>query len=312
MWCCCRACNLSPRNAGSAGAILVPLPADRHNETRATLKGLPYFRWYPADAETDSTYAAMTWAERGFYHWCLNYSWINNGLPAEESQIARAARMSPREFKKLWDIVGRCFTNVDGSYRNRRQEEERTYATTKSERATASVRTRYERNANVEKQNYERTTNDLPRALARESESESESDTKAETHTHTTSVRAALPTLRKATAEDLSGPVSMHFEEWFQIWAATRGNAYRSNACSQYLSVVMAERENDVMECTRSYVAGPGADPAHGYRPDRFLAEMARDSFKTRWPAQRAGPQRQETPTQAAIRKAKEAQNGTR
>jgi uncharacterized protein YdaU (DUF1376 family) len=275
------------------------------------MKGLPYFRWYPADAETDSTYAAMTWAERGFYHWCLNYSWINNGLPGEDSQIARVARMSPRDFQKLWIVVGRCFTNVDGSYRNRRQEEERTYATTKSERATASVRTRYERSTNVEKLAYERTTDDLPRALARESESESESDTKAETHTHK-SVRAALPNLRKPNAEDLNRQTSPNFEAWFTLWAGVRGNAHRAGACQAYISTVLLTREADAMACTGSYIAGPGADPAHGYRPDNFLFEMARDGFQTRWPAQRAGPQRQETPTESAIRKAKEAKNGTR
>ncbi len=142
---------------------------------------------------------------------------------------------------------------------------------------------------------------------------DTDTHTEAEAHTQAEkpSVRALLPSLRKPTADDLNGQASQRFDEWFTIWAAARGNAYRMNACSQYVSVVMAERENDVMECTRSYVAGPGADSAHGYRPDRFLAEMARDSFKTRWPAQRAGPQRQETPIQAAIRKANEAKNGS-
>jgi hypothetical protein len=126
------------------------------------------------------------------------------------------------------------------------------------------------------------------------------------------SVRAALPTLRKPSADDLNGQTSQKFDDWFAIWSGTRGNAYRAQACSQYLSVVLLTRESDAMECARSYVAGPGADPGHGYRPDNFLREMAGDSFKTRWPMQPRGPQRQETAIESAIRKAKEAKNGTR
>ena len=112
----------------------------------------------------------MNWAERGFYHWCLNYSWINDGLPGELAEIARAARMNQRDFRKLWDRVGRCFTDEDGSYRNRRQEEERSYATTKSERATAAVLTRYGRTTEV-------PTTVLPRALTR-ADSDVDSDSK--------------------------------------------------------------------------------------------------------------------------------------
>ena len=141
-------------------------------------------------------------------------------------------------------------------------------------------------------------------------DTDTEAEIEAHTHAEKPSVRAALPLLRKATADDLNGQTSQRFEEWFAIWAAARGNAYRMNACSQYVSVVMADCENDLLECTRSYISGPGYDPAHGYRPDRFLAEMARDFFKTRWPAQRAGPQRQETPIEAAKRIAREKQNG--
>ncbi len=140
------------------------------------MKGLPYFRWYPADAETDSTYAAMSWEERGFYHWCLNYSWINNGLPENTKLIARAARLSPNKFEKLWGGISKCFTVAEGHYRNPRQEVERVHATNKSASAVESIKARYERNTNVSAESYERNTNVLPRALARESESESDKE----------------------------------------------------------------------------------------------------------------------------------------
>ncbi len=277
------------------------------------MKGLPYFRWWPADAETDSTYAAMTWAERGFYHWCLNYSWINNGLPGDVQQIAKAARMSSREFAKLWECVGKCFTNVDGSYRNRRQEEERSHATTKSERATAAVRTRYERSTDVGDKSYERTTNDLPRALARESESES--DTKSETHAHTEPpVRAVLPViksaLKPARAADLNGQTSQRFDEF---WSRYPRQQHRDAACHEWLSVVTVESEPQVFACLGRYLASDEVSRGAVANPEKWLMEQYRDGWAGTWPgiAPRAQDSR-ESPTQAAIRKAKEAQNGTR
>ena len=126
------------------------------------------------------------------------------------------------------------------------------------------------------------------------------------------SVRAAVPSLRKPNADDLNGQTSPNFEQWFAIWAAVRGNAYRPHAFQAYVSTVLMARESDAMECARSYVAGPGSDSSHGYRPDNFLYEMARDSFKTRWPTQQRVLERRESAIESAIRKAKEAKNGTR
>jgi hypothetical protein len=46
------------------------------------MRSLPYFRWFPADAETDHNYAALNDAELGLFHRLLNRSWINGGLPS--------------------------------------------------------------------------------------------------------------------------------------------------------------------------------------------------------------------------------------
>jgi hypothetical protein len=102
----------------------------------------------------------MTDAELGFYHRCLNHSWINSGLPCDLDELARAMRVTRAYLDKIWKRVGKRFECLEGKLVNRRQELERAHATSKSERATASVRTRYERS-------YERSTNDLPRARAR-------------------------------------------------------------------------------------------------------------------------------------------------
>jgi len=123
-------------------------------------KELPYFRWYPADAESDFRYSALSLPELGLFHRCLNFSWLNYGLPADPMEIGRSLRISSRDIKTLWPRVSECFELRDGRTFNRRQEEERIHARTKSERNTSAVRTRYERTSNV-------PTNEVQHARAR-------------------------------------------------------------------------------------------------------------------------------------------------
>jgi uncharacterized protein YdaU (DUF1376 family) len=117
-------------------------------------KQFPYFKWYPADAETDAEYCSMTLMERGLYHTLLNLSWLNNGLPQDPTSLQLLVKCPKDQFTKAWPKVSRCFDVApDGKLRNKRQEEERAKAANRSSKATDAVRTR-----------YERTTNDLPRA----------------------------------------------------------------------------------------------------------------------------------------------------
>ncbi len=94
-------------------------------------KALPYFKWYPADAETDERYASMTDQELGFYHHCLNRSWINDGLPVEMDELARMMHVKGGYLAKVWPRVSCCFIIVGDRYRNKRQEEEREAANSK-------------------------------------------------------------------------------------------------------------------------------------------------------------------------------------
>jgi hypothetical protein len=118
-------------------------------------KDLPYFRWFPKDAESDDKYASLTLAELGLYHRCLNASWMNHGIPSEPAQIARVLRVPQREFMRLWPSVSPCFSGQVKLY-NSRQERERDHAVSKSKKATDAVNTR-----------YVRSTDELPRALTR-------------------------------------------------------------------------------------------------------------------------------------------------
>jgi hypothetical protein len=105
----------------------------------------PYFKWYPKDAETDEKYAVMTDAELGFFHRCLNRSWMNEGLPADANERALALKTPPDIAAKLWKRVGRSFelSGVSGKFINPRQEKERLLAISKSKKAQKSANMRY-------------------------------------------------------------------------------------------------------------------------------------------------------------------------
>ncbi len=263
----------------------------------------PSFQWYPKDCDTDENVRAMDDTEFGFYMRCLNHSWLNHGLPEDLAELARILGRTKHHLARVWPRVSKCLVLQNGRYVNLKQELQRKEQQCFVESRKKAANTRW---GNVESKEYARALQVQCPASA------SASASVLTTNIHTsTYVRAALPQLRKPTADDLNGQTSPNFAMWFAIWSDVRGNAYRAQACQQYLSVVLLARENDAMECARSYVSGPGADPGHGYRPDNFLREMAGDSFKTRWPTQPRAPQRQETATEIAIRKAKEAKNGT-
>lgn len=109
---------------------------------------LPYFHWYPKDAETDEAYSSMTDQELGFYHRCLNRSWLNDGLPAALPDMARALGKQLAYVEKMWRTVGSRFVlSVDSRWVNPRQEIEREVAINKSSKASRSANRRWEGNA---------------------------------------------------------------------------------------------------------------------------------------------------------------------
>ncbi len=125
----------------------------------------PFFRWFAADAETDDVYAGMTNAEVGFYHRCLNRSWINGGIPADLDILRRSFRLTVAEFNRVWPAVSKRFEAALGNP-NRlvdpHQEREREHAMSKS---LANQRMG---NANAKRTRTERDANGSQRALARD------------------------------------------------------------------------------------------------------------------------------------------------
>jgi uncharacterized protein YdaU (DUF1376 family) len=118
------------------------------------VKTLPYFKWFPADAETDELYASLSDTELGFFHRCLNRSWINGSLPADPDELARMMRVTRAYLDRIWVRVGKSwYPSPDDTGRlvNQRQEEERASAVEKSSHM------RRPGNANARKPNAEET-----------------------------------------------------------------------------------------------------------------------------------------------------------
>ena len=87
---------------------------------------LPYYPHYPKDFLTDAKASRMSLAELGLYLLCLDYSWINDGLPADEEEVQKTVRISRRNFQSAFSAVEPCFPiGADGRRRNPRQERER-------------------------------------------------------------------------------------------------------------------------------------------------------------------------------------------
>lgn len=232
-------------------------------------KELPYFRWYPADAESDFRYSALSLPELGLFHRCLNFSWLNEGLPADPMEIGRSLRVSVRDIKALWPRVSECFELRDGRAYNRRQEEERAHARTKSERNTSAVRTRYERTSIV-------PTNEVQHARAPAASA---------------SVSASVVDFESKREIILSD--DSKFQEFWSIWSIVRGT-HGYNAAFQAWIGVAGGFEADVIECARSYLASLD-NPAKGFNPGNFLFEQAKDGFRARWPAYVNGVPRKQT-----------------
>lgn len=243
-------------------------------------RDLPYFRWFTARAKADEKYTSMPDRELGFFHRCLNHAWDNDGLPADLDALARAMRCPRRYLDSVWKIVGKCWYKDGDRLRNKTQEEERSHATRKSLQATDAIRTRYGRVSSDDTDVHTDVATDVlrtgevfvtPRAYDSDSNSSSQSLKKEKP-----------PPLARGN----NGQTSQRFEEWWALWSERRGTNHRPQACQAYLSVVTVTLEADCLDCTRSYVAGPGArDPISGYNPDTFLFEQAKDGFKARWPA---------------------------
>ena len=84
----------------------------------------PAFQFYASDFLSDLKVATMSMSERGVYITLLSYAWLENGLPQDIKKLARLCG-NPKQFDKIWDVVGECFyiDEDDNRLKNTKMEE---------------------------------------------------------------------------------------------------------------------------------------------------------------------------------------------
>lgn len=161
----------SDLNARTTALRLSPRGHAQKPVTEGDVKKLPYYRMYPADADTDENHRGLTDAELGLFTRCLNHAWVNGGIPADIDALARVIpKATKASLRKLWPAVSKCFrTSEENSERlvNSRQETERALACEKSELARKSVKARWGDDTNVSETYDDRMPNVMPRAGVR-------------------------------------------------------------------------------------------------------------------------------------------------
>jgi uncharacterized protein YdaU (DUF1376 family) len=88
------------------------------------MKSPPAFQFYAADFDT----ATSTWEldEVGLYIRLLSYQWINGKLPNDPRKLSKIARISPKKFSNLFQIVSKKFiSDGNGNIFNLRLEKVR-------------------------------------------------------------------------------------------------------------------------------------------------------------------------------------------
>jgi hypothetical protein len=85
------------------------------------------------------------------------------------------------------------------------------------------------------------------------------------------------------------------FLKWWPLWSSVRGTNHQEFAFQAFIAEITPLNFLDFMECTRSYLAGPGADPSSGYNPENFIRDQAPDQYRARWPARRLDKKAQVT-----------------
>ncbi len=116
-------------------------------------KNLPFFRWFPTDAETDEWYRHLSLAELGYYHRILNYAWINGSIPADPKERCSLFRIHYKTEEKVFRSISSKLIEggIEGSLSQRlvpiHLQQEFNTLLMKSASASESAKRRYERTA---------------------------------------------------------------------------------------------------------------------------------------------------------------------
>lgn len=109
---------------------------------------LPYYPMY-VEAFSDGV-ISMNLSEVGLYILALGHAWKHGSIPDDADELARLIRQKPTDVRRAWPALRPKWSESEpGKLVNERQEEERARAISKSQKATNSIRTRYEKSTNV-------------------------------------------------------------------------------------------------------------------------------------------------------------------
>ena len=80
----------------------------------------PAFQFYAGDFLSDLRVTIMSMEERGVYITLLAYSWLEDGLPDDETVLAQLCN-NPKNWDRIWERVKECFTIKEGNVINNRR-----------------------------------------------------------------------------------------------------------------------------------------------------------------------------------------------
>ncbi len=238
------------------------------------MKNLPYYKLWVKDFDTNESVRLLDLREAGLFLFCLNHAWINDGLPNSPDDIARALKIAPATFSKMWDRVGKCFfVGNDGRLRNGRQEEERAHAISKSRQASDAVAKREQkRNVRSSDDTSDDASDDHLRARMRaDSDCGSASD--------------VFSSKKKVVAIS-----SSRFPEFWSKYPRKFGE---DSACRDWCSEVTSENETVAFACLDRYLAsdevqrGVVMSAGSTMKDTGWIVKCARDGWKCEWPKAR-------------------------
>ncbi len=210
------------------------------------------------DFDTNEAVRMLDLAELGLFLLCLNHAWINDGLPNDEESIRIMLRISRKDFKKTWEKVSRCFYLENSRLKNKRQEEERLEALTRSKQASEAVAAR-------------------ERKRIRRSSVDASGD-------HLRAYVSVSGSILKSSPEEIS--TSKEFGNFWARWGALTHRIQRhADALRAWIGVVEPGEESAVMACLERYGASDEVLRGVVSNPEKWLYEQARDEWRGDWPA---------------------------
>ena len=117
----------------------------------------PWFKWYPKDFLTDEKVRLMSVEEIGLYVLCLNYAWLNEGLPGDANAVQELLQCASDVFERSWKKVEKCFVFEGDRFVNQKMEALRLLKNKVSRSRKRAANVRWKCNASADASAYANT-----------------------------------------------------------------------------------------------------------------------------------------------------------